>query len=247
MNQSSEMHDSLMFSHLDENLFQGILVVSSTSKLSSSDWIKSKCQCFIIEFGDEWKWWFQFSSGIIENSIDKSNLEFRPVLENGEKTLRFDSNNLDLGAKKIAPIQCHCAMLDNKYYTTQIYLVELNEPLELPDRFYDYIHGIIIYMDNNDEHCLNNLDKWTEYIDLMENCAIRILSCENASEQGVVRRIDIQNYCIDKGFELVELAPDDHLIAEQSDADELRELDSFERLYKVIQAYVWPNLNYKGL
>ena len=138
-------------------------------------------------------------------------------------------------------------MLDNKYYTTQIYLVELNEPLELPDRFYDYIHGIIIYMDNNDEHCLNNLDKWTEYIDLMENCAIRILSCENASEQGVVRRIDIQNYCIDKGFELVELAPDDHLIAEQSDADELREQDSFERLYKVIQAYVWPNLNYKGL
>ncbi|OTF71185.1 hypothetical protein BLA29_009424, partial [Euroglyphus maynei] len=198
----------LVFSHLDENLFQGILVVSSTSELPSSEWIKR----------------------IIDISKNKSNLEFRPVLENGEKTLRFDSSNyLDPGAKQIEPIRCHCAMLDNKYYTTQIYLVELNEPVEFPDRFYDYIHGIIIYMDNNDEHCLGNLAKWTEYIDLMENCAIKILCCENANEQGVrvVRRIDIQNYCIDKGFELVELSADDEL--GDDDDNEFREQSGFER------------------
>lgn len=159
------------------------------------------------------------------------------------KILRFDTK---MAANKqiIEPIRCHCAILDNKYYSTQIYLIELDEPLAFPDRFYEFIHGIIIYFDHNDEDCLKNLSRWINYIDLMENCSIKILSCDFLPDTNIGTRYEIQNYCINKGFELIELTPLNKSIYE--DDEDFKESYSYERLYKSIQAYVWPNLNYKG-
>ena len=61
-----------------------------------------------------------------------------------------------------------------------------------------------------------------------------------------LKKVEIQNYCIAKYFELVELDP----FSESSDddlEDDFKESLSFERLYQAIQAYVWPNLSYKRM
>ena len=102
------------------------------------------------------------------------------MLHNGVKLLKFDVDNY----KNLSPIECQCAMLDNKYYTTQIYLVALEDIVHFPDRFYDFFHGVLIYFDNNSEDGLKMVDKWIQYIDMMENCAIKILACETATDHN---------------------------------------------------------------
>lgn len=62
---------------------------------------------------------------------------------------------------------------------------------------------------------------------------------------AVISRINIHSYCIEKGFELVELRPKVEPPHEDDLEDDFKESNSFERLYQAIQAYVWPNLNYK--
>lgn len=94
--------------------------------------------------------------------------------------MKIDLNNYD----HIESIRCQNVLLDNKYYTTNVYLVELDDTIQLPDNFYDYIHGIIIYFDNNDPHSLQHVNKWIDYIDDMSNCAIKILSCETATDHN---------------------------------------------------------------
>lgn len=115
---------------------------------------------------------------IIENAKDNPNLEFHPVLKDGVKLLTFDVDPF----KSLAPIHCHCALLDNKYYTTQIYLVAQEDILYFPEQFYDFFHGVLIYFDNNIEDGLKAVEKWIPYTDMMENCAIKILACDTATD-----------------------------------------------------------------
>ncbi|KAI7688054.1 hypothetical protein SSS_00602, partial [Sarcoptes scabiei] len=244
---------SLKFSQLDENLFQGIIVVSVDPKKSSKQWLQL----------------------IVDNAENRSSHEFRPIYECSGITLEFD-DVIDKSIGLCSSIQCHCAILDNKYYTTKIYLIELDEPKLFPEGFYDFIHGIVILADPNDANCLNGLEKWSQYIELMENCAIKIVASENCTNNSVVSKIDVQNYSVTKGFELIDMLPNDlnteidhnrgekqkknHHDEEEEDDDEFDDDDdnsndiednidkkskSYERLYKAIQAYVWPEMNYK--
>ncbi|KAI2804184.1 hypothetical protein BLOT_003162 [Blomia tropicalis] len=212
--------ETLKLSELNENLFQGILVLSCSQNLPSLQWLER----------------------IMENSKGNTKVEFQPVLENGTKLLRFDIEKYS----HIDPLECHSALLDNKYYMANIYLVAMDKPVMFPTAFCDFFHGAVIYFDNNDEECLNALDQWVDYVDYFENCGIRILACESSAgtdrNYKFITRVDSQRYSIEKGFELIELKPQ---ISQYEDEDDFVELNSYNRLYQAIQAYVWPNLNYK--
>ena len=91
------------------------------------------------------------------------------------KILNFDEEY----CKHILSLECHCVLIDNKYYTTQIYLVPLEDIVFFPEKFYNFFHGTLIYFDNNDEEALQMVYKWTDYLDNhMKNCEIKILACE---------------------------------------------------------------------
>lgn len=122
-----------------------------------------------------------FISEIIDNAKHNTHLEFKPVYEDGIKVLKFDVEPFN---SNLLPLQCHSAKLDNKYYTTQIYLVALEDLVHFPETFYDFFHGVLIYFDNNEENGLKAVDKWIDYIDMMDNCAIKILACESATPEN---------------------------------------------------------------
>lgn len=115
---------------------------------------------------------------IIINAKNNPRVEFRPILENGVKLLKFDVDYF----QHLHQIECHGALLDNKYYSTQVYLMPLEDVVCFPEKFFQFFHGILIYFDNNDEEGLKMVDKWVDYIDNMENCSIKILACESATD-----------------------------------------------------------------
>ncbi len=91
------------------------------------------------------------------------------------KVLKFDVEPF------CSSLQCNSTELENKYYTTQIYLVSLEDVVNFPEAFYDFFHGVLLYFDNNEANGLKDVDKWVDYIDMMENCTIKILACDSAT------------------------------------------------------------------
>lgn len=119
-----------------------------------------------------------FVVGIVENA--KGNVEFKPLSRNADILLHFTLDECPLLAGQ--PIRCRPILLDNKYYTANIYLVELNRAVQFPNSFYDLIHGALIYFDNNNPEELTPLEEWTNLIGLCSNCSVRILSCETLTD-----------------------------------------------------------------
>lgn len=122
--------------------------------------------------------------------------------------------------------------------------------LMLPERdlvsqsFSNAIEAVVFHIDVNKEN-IANLNSWLPFVTEFEP-EIRILACDRAPESGEVPRIEVQTWCIDNGFEFVELDPE----AEESDdevEDDFHESNSYLRIRQALHAHPWPRLDLKGM
>lgn len=130
--------------------------------------------------------------------------------------------------------------IDTKYYEADVTLSALKTKTLCSPEFARSVHGFIIYFDSEKPSCLRNIEEWLLFLNDYE-AEVKILACMQCSDgaKDVISKREIQEWCLEKGFELVELNP----VCEENDT----EMDCFEttgvkRICQALHAHVWPNL-----
>lgn len=153
----------------------------------------------------------------------------------------------DCEAEKIVvndDIDAYPYHIDNKYYTTDINLCCLKKKVLSNETFASTVEGTIIYFDSTDPNCLKTVDSWMPFLNEY-HLDIKMLVCKNCLEdtsQGCNRRT-IQEWCISRGYELIELEP----VEDDEDVDDdFPESTGVCRIIQALNAHVWPNLVMKS-
>ncbi|KAK6623186.1 hypothetical protein RUM43_009038 [Polyplax serrata] len=138
--------------------------------------------------------------------------------------------------------------IDNKYYTAEVYLCPFPNAASSNDKFAESVNAVILYFDNS-RH--DTLEKIEASLSLIEQYSpeIKILATKSISNNvapgGGCTKRTIVEWCVGKGFELVELEPN------VDEEDSSLEDDTFEetgvkRIIQALDAHVWPNLVMKN-
>lgn len=132
--------------------------------------------------------------------------------------------------------------IDTKYYSANVILHGLNTDYERSDDFNNSIEAMIIHMDSNKESGLKDIEKW-QIIEKECEPDIKILLCNYCTSDTRITKAKATEWCVKKGYELIELYPQDLPV---KDEDELiEEKHGIDRIIEVLQAHVWPNLTMK--
>ncbi|KAL0274434.1 UNVERIFIED_CONTAM: hypothetical protein PYX00_006857 [Menopon gallinae] len=130
--------------------------------------------------------------------------------------------------------------IDNKYYTTDINLCCLKRKVISNETFASTVQGTVIYFDSTKSDCLNTVEGWLPFLNEYQ-LDIKMLVCKNCLEEtteGCSKRV-VQEWCISKGYELIELEP----IQDDEDVDDdFPETTGVNRIIQAMNAHVWPNL-----
>lgn len=128
--------------------------------------------------------------------------------------------------------------IENKYYTTDVYLCSLQKKSISNRKFADSVEAVILHFDH--KNGLDNAESWLPFLNEY-GPEIKILLCKNCpdeSDEGCNKRT-AQEWCVNKGFELVELEP---IIDEDDVDDDFPETTGVKRIIQALNAHVWPNL-----
>ncbi|CAG7819370.1 unnamed protein product [Allacma fusca] len=141
-----------------------------------------------------------------------------------------------------------------KYYEADIHLCALDKKTIGSQEFADSVNAVIICFDCKVDSKLKPVEQWLSFTKEFE-AEVKILICDQCHSESSssllassipqgVSRVEVQQWCVKNGFELVELNP------EQSDLDSDVEDDfpesvGMERVIQALQAHLWPNLSLK--
>jgi hypothetical protein len=141
-------------------------------------------------------------------------------------------------------IECYPWHISTKYYEADVHFLLLPERDLVSESFSKAIEAAVFHVDI-DADSFTSLQTWIPFVNEFEP-EIRILCCDNAPENGPVTRIQIQTWCIDNGFEFVELNPTAEEVDDEVE-DDFHESNSYLRIRQALQAHPWPNLTLKGM
>ncbi|XP_014252052.1 alpha- and gamma-adaptin-binding protein p34-like [Cimex lectularius] len=141
-------------------------------------------------------------------------------------------------------IECYPWHLDTKYYEADIRLCAMREKSLASKSFAETVHAVIINFDSDSKNAIEGVNEWLRY--LKEYGAdIKILlcnRCKDVSETGV-GKVQVQEWCVINGFELVEVDP---LVDEEwEEEQDFVETTGIRRVNQALEAHVWPNLTIK--
>lgn len=146
------------------------------------------------------------------------------------ESVNFDSKCLD----------CYPWHIKNKYYEADIHFIHLKERDLVGPSFPDIIQAVILIFSAQDEQSFKQAKLWQPFIAQFD-CEVRILVCEKVTEETVVKRSDVHDWCIKNAFELVEL---DHVVeCDEEIDDEFVESNSYLRIRQALNAHTWPVMN----
>lgn len=140
-------------------------------------------------------------------------------------------------------VECYPWHIATKYYEADVHFLLLPERDLVSESFSDAVEAAVFHVDVNTDS-FTALQTWMPFVKEFQP-EVKILACDNAPEEGQVPRIQIQNWCIDNGFEFVELNP----VAEEVDEDvedDFHESNSYLRIRQALHAHPWPVLHLKG-
>ncbi|XP_018914702.1 alpha- and gamma-adaptin-binding protein p34 [Bemisia tabaci] len=135
--------------------------------------------------------------------------------------------------------------VDTKYYTASVNLCCTDVKSLANKSFADTVQAIIIHFDSSDENAMTNVDEWLSFLKEYE-ADVKILLCDQCqSEPNVgISKLTAQEWCIGKGFELVELSP---VLDEDEDEDgDFAESTGVTRIIQALHAHVWPEMTMKS-
>lgn len=133
--------------------------------------------------------------------------------------------------------------IDTKYYTADVYLCTTTERTIGNEKFAESVEAFVVYFDSHDESSFKKVSSWLPYLEHM-NPQVQILVCKTCQDHDVVSRQTVLEWCIDNGFELVELEPAESNT--DDDDDGFKEANGIERIVQALHAHTWPNLVIKN-
>lgn len=141
-------------------------------------------------------------------------------------------------------IECYDWHISTKYYDADVHFLLLPERDLVSESFSQAVEAAVFHM-SVDREGFTAMQTWMPFVNEFQP-EIRILACDNAPEEGQVPRLEIQNWCIENGFEFVELAPDEEEVDDDVE-DDFKESNSYLRIRQALHAHSWPILSLKGL
>lgn len=135
---------------------------------------------------------------------------------------------------------CKSWIIDTKYYTAEVNLVGITENYVRTQEFNDNVEALIIHMDSNKKTGLEDLKVWES---IENNCEpdVKLLISNYCNNETKVTRDKAIEWCLKRGYELIELYPAKSPINDTED-DIIKEKVGVERIVEALQAHVWSNL-----
>lgn len=154
-----------------------------------------------------------------------------------------NQNELEGGVNDLENIWHYNWHIDTKYYTADIELCHTSERTIGNTEFAELVQAVIIYFNPNQESSFDKAKSWLPYLNELSP-PIQILVCETCSNETVVKRNTVQEWCIKNEFELVELSP---LKSDDDDEyeDDFEETTGIRRIIQALHAHTWSNLEMK--
>lgn len=135
--------------------------------------------------------------------------------------------------------------IDTKYYTADVNLCSVEKKTLGSEQFAVSVEAIVINFDNNRNDGLDVVESWLSFLKEFEP-EVQILLCDRCYENPTVgvNRVTVQEWCVEQGFELVELNPE--LDPEWEEEQDFIETTGIKRVVQAMHAHLWPNLRMKG-
>ncbi|XP_052277320.1 alpha- and gamma-adaptin-binding protein p34-like isoform X2 [Dreissena polymorpha] len=143
------------------------------------------------------------------------------------------------GKPVIENVQCFDWTIETKYYTAKVTLCVTAERTIGNQHFAENIQAFVTCFDSEKASSLEAVKLWLPYLDQLEP-EVKILVCERCSETTDVSKLAAQTWCIEHGFELVELNPETHIDSDTE--DDFMETTGLKRIIQALHAHTWPNL-----
>ncbi|XP_067015530.1 alpha- and gamma-adaptin-binding protein p34 [Anabrus simplex] len=135
--------------------------------------------------------------------------------------------------------------IDTKYYTADVNLCSVAKKTLGSEQFAVSVEAVVIKFDNNRNDGLDVVESWLAFLKEFEP-EVQILLCDRCYENPEVglSRVAVQEWCVEQGFELVELNPE--LDPEWEEEQDFLETTGIKRVVQAMHAHLWPNLRMKG-
>ncbi|XP_018408332.1 PREDICTED: alpha- and gamma-adaptin-binding protein p34 [Nanorana parkeri] len=130
--------------------------------------------------------------------------------------------------------------IDNKYYTALVNICIVPSTTQVTTRVLESVQAFVVYFDSTVKSGLEKVSPW---LPLLEDWMldVMILVCDRVSDTGVSRQT-AQEWCIQHGFELVELNPEEL----PDEDDDFPESIGVTRIVQALNANVWSNVEMKN-
>ncbi|KAK0070252.1 alpha- and gamma-adaptin-binding protein p34 [Biomphalaria pfeifferi] len=131
---------------------------------------------------------------------------------------------------------------ETKYYDTTIQLCTTENRTIGNEDFASSVEAFVHYFDPNSITSFDGVKAWLPYLKHIEP-EVQMLVCTTNKNTDVVCKRVVQEWCIQHGFELVELEPEAETDAEE---DDFPETTGMARIIQALHAHTWSNLNMKN-
>ncbi|CAL1540596.1 unnamed protein product [Lymnaea stagnalis] len=131
---------------------------------------------------------------------------------------------------------------ETKYYSTTVELCTTENRTIGNQEFAESVEAFIHYFDPNLPSSFEQTQAWLPYLKHIEPDVL-LLVCKTSKHSDAICRRVTQEWCIQNGFELVELQPE---INPEDEEDDFPETTGMARVIQALHAHTWPNLSMKS-
>lgn len=130
-------------------------------------------------------------------------------------------------------------LIDNKYYSAEVYLCSFPEKKLMSKQFAERVQAVVLHFDSSQSNALDKVQTFLPFIEEYDP-EIKLLVTNNFPNETCTKK-DALEWCVNKNFELIELEPiiDDE---ESELEDDFPEITGIPRIIQALNAHVWPNL-----
>lgn len=153
----------------------------------------------------------------------------------------LEKEGLPITSQTLEGVDSYPWHISTKYYETDVTLYSLPKKMLLPQNLAEGVQAVIIFFDSLKNNGLEVVESWQSFLKDYEP-DVSILLCNRCSATGV-SKLSAQEWCVQNGFELVELDPE---VDEEWEAEQdFVETTGIKRVVQALHAHVWPNLTLK--